>query len=363
VPPVRARAKGLLGAWLVGLGCSSGSVGGDDDTPGSDAGPPPVTDAAVIDAARPPPPDAAPPPPTAVRFVAMGDTGEGNADQKLVADAILAKCAADGCDFVLLLGDNVYDSGVDGVDDPQWQTKFEEPYQNIDLPFYAVLGNHDYGGTLLLVETAGMGNEFDKGPIEVAYSAVSDKWTMPATHYTFRYSNVGFIALDTNSILWDNVEHGDQRAWYATALMELAGVDWIIAAGHHPLRSNGTHGNAGAYESIDVGDIEIPIPVPILDGAFVKSFLEEVVCGTVDVYLSGHDHNRQWLDENAALCGAELVVSGAGAKTKELSGSNAFHWQESTVEGFLYVVIEGDTFTGELIDKNGVSGFTRSFTR
>src|SRR5688572_24159997 len=52
-----------------------------------------------------------------VRFVVMGDTGEGNDGQHRVADAIAAKCAADGCDFVVLLGDNIYDEGVDNVAD------------------------------------------------------------------------------------------------------------------------------------------------------------------------------------------------------------------------------------------------------
>jgi hypothetical protein len=29
----------------------------------------------------------------------------------------------------------------------QWQTKFEQPYANITLPFWVVLGNHDNGGS------------------------------------------------------------------------------------------------------------------------------------------------------------------------------------------------------------------------
>jgi len=87
--------------------------------------------------------------PKVIRFAAMGDTGKGNTGQKDVASAIARKCAASGCDFVQLLGDNIYDSGVTSVTDPQWQTKFEQPYADIDLPFYAALGNHDNGGSLL----------------------------------------------------------------------------------------------------------------------------------------------------------------------------------------------------------------------
>ncbi len=56
------------------------------------------------------------------------------------------KCATDGCDFVQLLGDNIYDSGVGSTSDALWQSNFELPYAELDLPFWVVLGNHDYGG-------------------------------------------------------------------------------------------------------------------------------------------------------------------------------------------------------------------------
>lgn len=322
-----------------------------------------TNDGQVID---PPGADAstdAPTGPQAVRFVVMGDVGEGNQSQYMVSTAIEQKCAADGCDFVVLLGDNIYDSGVSGVDDPQWQTKFEDPYANLDLPFFVVLGNHDYGGTLFGADTGGMGNEWEKGPYEVMYSDVSDKWNMSDTHYTFTWGNVGFIMLDTNSIMWDNTDHGNQRAWYPTALMELSNVDWIFQAGHHPYMSNGAHGNAGNYESIEVGGIELPNPLPILNGDNVKEFFDEVVCGTIDVSLSGHDHNRQWLNEPTALCGAELIVSGAGAKVKDFEGSNEAHWQDADTPGFMYIEIIGDQLTGQFIDENGQMNYERQITR
>jgi predicted phosphodiesterase len=295
----------------------------------------------------------------------MGDTGEGNTDQRLVAVQVRDLCAAEGCDFVILLGDNIYDAGVDSVTDDQWRTKFEEPYRDLDLPFYPVLGNHDYGGRLI-VETGGLGNEFFRGPIEVEYSMHSTRWRMPATFYTLQFENVGFVMLDTNSILWNNTENGDQWAWYlgAVADLEAAGAEWIIVSGHHPYRSNGRHGNAGSYESIEVGGVELPNPVPILNGGFVRTFFEDIVCGTADVVFAGHDHNRQWLDEPDALCGAELIVSGAGAKTTSFEpDTNASLYQDDTTPGFLYVVIDGDSFYGRFVDIDGMTSFESSFAR
>jgi hypothetical protein len=366
----------VLSLLALALGCSGDDSPGTSDGGARDAGRP------GIDAGRDAGVDGGSPrdggrpvadgggdagtTPGAVRFVAMGDTGEGNAAQREVAIAVRDLCASEGCDFVMLLGDNIYNSGVDSVDDSQWTTKFEEPYADIDLPFHPVLGNHDYGGTLFGLEQGGLGNEFDKGPIEVEYTKRSTRWTMPATFYTLQFENVGFVMLDTNSILWNDTSNGDQLAWYAGAVdgLRADGAEWIIVAGHHPYRSNGTHGNAGSYESIEVGGIEVPNPVPILNGGNVQRFFEDFVCGTADVVLAGHDHNRQWLDEPDALCGAELIVSGAGAKTKDLEGTgNATQYADADTEGFFYFVIEGDRLYGRVVDRDGTMAFEREIAR
>ena len=170
------------------------------------------------------------PPAGGLRFVALGDTGTGDDGQLMVADAMKAKCNRDGCAFAVLLGDNIYESGPTSVDDPQWDEKFEVPYADLDMPFYAVLGNHDYGDT-----DGKNGDLWEQGPISVAYSGESDKWTMPDTYYTFSdtsAADVGFIALDTNSLLFDDTTNGDQRAWYADAVAALgAGEGWRALAG------------------------------------------------------------------------------------------------------------------------------------
>lgn len=294
-----------------------------------------------------------------LRFIAVGDTGKANETQYQVADAMRDHCAAEGCDFVVLLGDNLYPEGAEDIDDPVWQSAFEDPYSDIDLPFHAVLGNHDYGGRFLFVDVDGLGNEFDRGPVEVEYSQVSAKWRMPATHYTMRLGPVGFIALDTNSILWDNDDHGDQRAWFPDALAEVADAPWVLALGHHPYRSNGPHGDAGSYETLDFS-----VPIDALDGEEVEQFMDELVCGNVDLYLSGHDHQRQWLDPS--LCaGTELVVSGAAGEVKELDEPerNPVFFQDGSTAGFLYVVADGATLTGRFIDASGQVAFERTLTR
>jgi hypothetical protein len=257
--------------------CGGAPSGGGDDTPGDDDVPPGG--------------DAPPAPAKRVKFIALGDAGKGNEDQRRVAVAMRELCAQRGCDFVLMLGDNIYDAGVDSVTDSQWQTKFEEPYRDIDLPFYVALGNHDYGGKLI-IDAPGIGNEWDRGKIEVDYSQVSTKWNMPDTHYTFTWNHVGFVVLDTNAIMWGNTVYGDQAAWLPQAMMDVAGKDWLFVAGHHPYRSNGTHGNAGDYDAPELLGIPVPNPLPIQNGDAVKDFFDDHVCGLGQVYFSGHDHSR-----------------------------------------------------------------------
>jgi hypothetical protein len=330
-------------------GTSSGDPGTgtpDPTNPASSSGNPASSsgDPATPDGGTPGTPAAT----KAVRFIAMGDTGTGTNDQTKVGNTISAFCKSRGCDFVQLLGDNIYQSGVSSVDDPLWQTHFETPYAAIDLDFYAVLGNHDYGHD-------GAGTDFPKGQNEIDYTAKSKKWKMPAAYYHHTPASGGgaveMFGLDTNMAMFgqDSAQRKDVAAWLAASKSE-----WKIAFGHHPYKSNGPHGNAGSY------DAKFGISLPTVNGKAVKSYLDEVICGKVDLYLSGHDHSRQWLNESCQ--GTELAVSGAGAKATELTGKNPSLF-ESLELGFLYVVIEGKKLTAEFIDENGKTEFTHTMQK
>lgn len=277
-----------------------------------------------------------------VRFAALGRTGKANAGQFAVAAALEAKCAAAGCDFIQLLGNNIYDSGVDSPTDEQWNEKFEIPYASIDLPFFAVLGNVDYGGN-------GAGNEFGKGQHQVDRTPLSGKWRMPAAHYHRTVGPAEFFALDTNLQMYsmDAGQRTDVAGWLAAST-----APWRIAVGHHCYLSNGPHGNAGEYDGLPF--------IPIANGAGVKSFLEDIVCGRVDVYLSAHDGSLQWLEPTCL--GTELLVSGTGSSATTLSGTNPTRFQ-STELGFVYVVIAGNTLTAEFVDTTGATLFSRSITK
>jgi hypothetical protein len=278
-----------------------------------------------------------------IRFVALGDQGKGNDKQNAVGAAIKTACdARGGCDFAILLGDNFYPSGVESVDDGQWQTAFEVPYASVTFPFFAVLGNHDYGGD-------GAGWETWKAQHQIDYTQKGGKWRMPARHYTFTEAPVDFIALDTTDIFFSG---DDEQEAQVPARIAAATQPWKIVLGHHPYKSNGRHGNAGEYEGVSW--------LPIVNGRYVKDFIEDHVCGKADLYLCGHDHNIQDL---AVTCsGTQLIVSGGGASTTELEGNNPVHFQTDQ-SGFVMIEATPTTMTFLFFDSAASKLHERTITK
>ena len=169
---------------------------------------------------------------------------------------------------------------------------------------------------------------------------------MPAKHYDFTVEHATFFGLDTNALMWGVTD--EQESWLNTGTSS-SSATWNIAYGHHPFISNGRHGNAGEYEGIPY--------IPVVSGADVRDFMEDYVCGKVDLYLSGHDHNRQWLEPT---CGTEFIVSGAAAKLTGLEGRGSpTFWEDDTEEGFIWIELADNQLTGVFYDKNGVENFRK----
>ena len=262
---------------------------------------------------------------TAIRFIVVGDTGDGSTAQYEVAAGMETVCASEGCDFVLLVGDNFYPDGVTSTSDPLWTTAFEDPYADLDLQFRAVMGNHDWNHTQ---DTMYLDAQVD-------YSAVSAKWSMPADYFTFVEGDVTFYGIDTWLI--SEGAGADQEAWLPGE-RAASTTTWNLIYGHHPYISNGPHGNADP---------------PLQD------FVDTYVCGQYDVYFCGHDHNLQWLEET---CGTTFMVSGAGHSTYGLYTTNAAAFQVQSL-GFLWVEIDGNRFTGVFYDQDGVELYRGTITK
>jgi predicted phosphodiesterase len=274
----------------------------------------------------------APPPPLhdpeIVRFLALGDVGKGTETQRRVARGAGRACAELGCDFAVLLGDNLYPAGMETPDDPRMDAFVGDMYAGLGVPVYLVLGNHDYG----------RGRDDERAAREIAWASRSKQYVLPSNAWVTDAGPVRLVGLDTNAAF----EYGSsfQTRWLKEQL-DGSSARWKVVLGHHPYRSNGLHGNAGSYEGWSY--------VPWLSGETLRSMFDEGLCGRADLYLSGHDHNRQLLDR----CGVTLVVSGAAAETRGIVDRGNEPAFASDRPGVVWVELGPERGTVAFVDADG----------
>ncbi|MDF3867426.1 metallophosphoesterase [Pseudomonas denitrificans (nom. rej.)] len=225
--------------------------------------------------------------PAQVILLALGDQGSGDLQQWRVAEGMEHVAESEGgVNMVLLLGDNFYGKALSGVNDPAWQLKFERVYHGhwlSHVPFYAVLGNHDYP---------------DSSVVELDYARQhmgSGRWQMPAPFYTRDFGEVEgrpllrVVFLDTNA---DTAGRQGQADFLQTAFAAGPAPIWKMVVAHHALRSSGgKHGE---------------------DAKRLRELLPAMQRSGVDLYLSGHEHNQEVLVRPGEPA---WLVSGGGGQT------------------------------------------------
>ena len=234
-------------------------------------------------------------PDSTLSFLVIGDWGMGNQGQKRVAQQMAKLAKQYQPRFVISSGDNFYQEGVTSVRDKKWHSHFETVYSDasLQIPWYAVLGNHDYLGNV---------------KAQMEYSSRSDRWNMPAHYYAVGYrvggDSVLIAFLDTNPFVTSyrrnakynaalkSVSRTEQLSWLQN-LLQSSNAKFKFVVGHHPVYSS----------DIQHGD------TPEL----IERLLPVLTQGGVDVYFSGHAHNLEVLSRE----GVTFVISGAGAETRK----------------------------------------------
>lgn len=241
-----------------------------------------------------------------VRFLVLGCQGNGGESQKHTAakmNSVAASLAAQGkrVDFVLSLGDNIYDHGVSSPLDSGFDSCFYSIYRNDQLTSLNLLtwflseGNHDknfekfwmlaHGGTqgdAIGINQAArtyIGDDAKKSDaesiskqqrfFEQSSLPVDDlkkwKWNMPYFFYSIIANNTQIFVLDSNSYLKEylallsgRVSNGvdidtglpNQAIWLQREFAEAKKYGrQIFFAQHHPLFVSGKRAFPGSYDT------------------------------------------------------------------------------------------------------------------
>ena len=305
--------------------------------------------------------DAASDPEDYLSFLVVGDWGRrGEHNQTAVAEA-MGRCAAVSKPaFVVSVGDNFYEGGLNSLDDPEFKQSFTDVYnhQSLQVPWHAVLGNHDYGD-------CGYDEEQEHRPRKECPAAADSSrspsfqldpslrrrdWRWYAgrnfehrpvadVHMCFVDTNphVSYYSQNRSDLI--NIPGGlgqqdaDAGKDKLKSTLQDSDARWKLVFGHHPMQSNGFWG--------DVED--------------VRTALEDIIMqGGAAAYFNGHDHDLQHTPGDIKTvpvnCSGVTTsverrlhhfTSGAGSKTGRGFGTSSTRFEHDGA-GFASVRVSHD---------------------
>jgi tartrate-resistant acid phosphatase type 5 len=276
----------------------------------------------------------------ALDFVVIGDWGrDGRWHQREVAREMGRSAAAVGSRFVISVGDNFYEDGVTDVADSQWKSSFEQIYTDPALmtKWHVILGNHDYQGNV---------------EAQLAYTATSPRWSMPARYYTRTETladgtSVAFFFLDTSRYIRSYQRHPEVRV---QGLDKRAQLDWLerglatskaawkIVVGHHQLYTV-------TGQNHDFREMISPFK-PLLDRYGVRA------------YINGHDHSLQQI----VVDRVHYITCGAGSATSAVATPPPGQFA-SDHHGFMTMRLEAEALGFSFVDDEGAVLYQGSIPR
>ncbi|GAB4819676.1 hypothetical protein N2152v2_006722 [Parachlorella kessleri] len=297
-------------------------------------------------------------------FLVLGDWGrDGDFNQSRVAAMMALKAEELQPNFVISTGDNFYEAGLVSPEDPQFESSFSQIYHHASLqvPWHAVLGNHDYGEVQDATpkkprkQSCGGGDKSEcyysplhqasrqgNALLDVRLRQRDSRWHCERSFsLSLAGGRVDIFFIDTTpmndlylSKPWADNKGGileqswqDQVQEFESRLARST-AEWKIVVGHHPVRSNHA-------ESEDKWrDMEDRVQ-PLLTKYGVQ------------LYLCGHDHTLQYIYNPSQP--THYVVSGAGSQTY-----NVFYRDDDSpfqygFNGFVAVDVEVDSMRVEFL--------------
>lgn len=298
-------------------------------------------------------------PKKACNFLVIGDWGRcGEYYQKELAEQLSYASLSLDANFIISTGDNFYQIGVSSVDDPLWNSSYENVYRqfSLQIPWFVVLGNHDIVAN---------------PQAEIDYSKKSSRWHVPDWRLDCQDAdwhmakggcvkipfdekdttkNMLFIFLNTNPFIDTYYSYGsdyrfyvkskdsvEQKLWLRKTLAASERdhtIRWRFVIGHHPLFTNGKHWD---------------------DAKQLRGHLKALFDSFhVDAYICGHDHDLEYLKPEGYT---QYFVSGAGSEVRKWDTTHldkSTKWQSKTpIQGFMTFSVTYDSIMVNVIDRQG----------
>lgn len=260
--------------------------------------------------------------------------------------------------FIVSVGDNFYDNGVQSVSDSMWSSLWRNiyhgAYPELKMPWYSVLGNHDYG-----YGSTGVQAQIDRTD---AQQSDDNLWNMPATNYSRTFATgdgatVTIVFIDSTTLAPSenkccNSKGGVSTSEQASRISnQLGSIDrmlqeatlaystWLVVIGHYPVYSSGEHSDTSEMVS------------------YLDPLLRQY---NVHAYICGHDHVSEHLQKN----GIEYFVAGAGSMADSMGASSAasLSWYSSGTSAFASVLVTAETFEVSFINTAGQTMYEYALT-
>jgi len=282
----------------------------------------------------------------------------------LVAKAMASYASSKPADFLLALGDNFYSNGVSSVTDSLWTQVYTNVYNydSLQIPWYAVFGNHDYGSN------KGLGSL--QAQIDFGEQGYDNRWH---AGYCYKQSfsvpesatTVDIVFIDTTLIAPEETyvtsssagvsqQSQQQKIQEQLSCLEYylasSTASFLVVAGHYPIFSTGKN---------SPGDVTTLVEnlYPILEKY------------KVDVYFCGHDHLLQHLQYSSEGSTMDFVISGAAGKpdnslTSGITSSADMKFAVAT-GGFVFTSVTPGEMVMDFVDYTGavIYSTTRAQTR
>ena len=270
------------------------------------------------------------------QLLVANDLGRnGYHEQKPIAALMGEMAEKYDAEALLALGDVHHYMGVQSTADPLWTTNFELIYSHpeLQIPWYPVLGNHEYRGNTQAV---------------IDYSAVSRRWEMPSRYYTRVFhdedENVSLrvVFIDTTPLIDkyqnDLADYSDvagqdidtQLAWLDWQL-SIAKEDWVIVVGHHPIYADTSK------------DVEERTDMQRRVDPILRKY-------GVNMYICGHIHNFQHIQKKGD--NIDYVVNSSSSLARPVKPIDGTVFC-SPADGFSVFTADKKQLRMSMIDKDG----------